>query len=121
MTIRERARIFHQTRQIGHPLRIERKRKVKMNRMKELKAITTKMEIESKGKNNMMMVRKDRTVMEKKQRKEKKVKNSMKKVKHKNKTMVKKASKNKTMAKRVRRKTMVMSSTDGVTKGCYNK
>ena len=121
MTIRERARIFHQTRQIGHPLRIERKRKVKMNRMKELKAITMKMEIESKGKNNMKMARKDRTVMEKKQRKEKKVKNSTKKVKHKNKTMVKKASKNKTMAKRVRRKTMVMSSTDGVTKGCYNK
>ena len=106
-TIRERAKIFHLTRQTGHQLRIEGKRTVKRSMMKELRAITMKMGIELKGKNSMKKA-KSRTVMEKRVKREKKPKSNTRKVKDKNKTMVKKASKNKTMAKRVKTKSMEM-------------
>ena len=119
-TTRKRAKIFHLTRQTGHQLRIEMK-KVKMSKMKELRAITMKMETESKGKASMKKA-KNRTVMEKKLKREKKSKNSTRKVKHKNKIMVvKKGSKNKTMAMRVRMQSMVTNSTDDVPNGLFNK
>ena len=120
LTIRERAKIFHLTRQIGHRLRIERKKKVKMSRMKELRAIMMKMEIESKG--NTLKKAKNRTVMEKKLKKEKKFKNSTRKVKKASnnktmKTMAKKASKNKTIEKRVSSKrSMARMVTDCIAK-----
>ena len=114
---RKRAKIFHLTKLTGHQLRIEGKRTVKRSMMKELRAITMKMETKSKA---SMKKAKIRTVMEKKVKRVKKGKNNTMKVK--DKTMeTKKDSKNKTMAKMVRTQSMVMNSTDYFAKSCFNK